>query len=350
MEQKKEKVNEVSLKDIFLSLNVFLKELIRFWWIILIGAALGAAYFGYQSYTTKPVYTANLTFMLNEESGQSMGTAVSSLLGRFGGSAAKYNLEKILALSRARVIIEQVLFAKTNLNGKKDYIANHFIDIYEINEKNKKLNKPEVKFSHGDVDKFNENESYQLINIYNLLVGSKGILSASTNEKSGIMSLQLQSTNEDLSIVTVDTLFAKLSQYYIDKSVEKERLTYNLLRRRVEQLYGQMNNQMTSAVTIEDKSLGVWEQKTRLPQIKYERDTRISAVLYGEALKNLELADFSLKTKTPFIQILDSPLAPLEVKASSKKRSIIIGILLGSLVMAIIIILRKIIYTSLRSS
>lgn len=349
MENQEIKTNDVSLKELINTLGVFASQIIKLWWVVLLGALIGAAFMGYRAYKTPAQYTAKLTFMLNEEGGQSMSTAVSSLLGRFGGGTAKYNLEKILALSKARVIIEQVLFAKTEINGKIDYIGNHYIDIYKINEENKKKNKPEVKFNNGNVDNFNEKESFQLINVYNLLVGPKGILSATTNEKSGIMNLEIQTRNEMLSIVTVDTLYDKLSQYYIDKSIEKELLTYNLLRRRVEQLYGQMNKQMTSAVTLEDQSLGVWEQKARLPQVKYERDTRISAVLYGEALKNLELADFSLKTKTPFIQLLDSPIAPLEVKESSLKKNILLGAILGFIIVSVIIILRKIIITALKS-
>jgi len=326
--QKNNKVNDVKLKDLLITFKVFLSEILKFWWVLLIAAILGAITLGYKAYNSPPEYTAKLTFMLNEETGQTINTAVTSLLGRFGGGASKYNLEKILALSKTRTIIEKVLFAKATINGKNDFIGNHFIEIYKINERNKKKNKPQVKFINSDVENFKDNENFQLMNVYNLLVGPKGILSATTNEKSGIMTLEIYTTNEMLSIVTVDTLYNKLSQYYIDKAIEKELVTYNLLKLRVEQLYLQMNKQMTSAAVAEDKSLGVWEQKSKVPQLKYERDTRVSTVLYGEALKNLELADFSLKNKTPFIQLLDSPIAPLEVDESSILKNIAIGIVL----------------------
>jgi len=347
--QENTKSNDITLKELLNTLRVFGQQILRFWWVVLIGALVGGGIMGYNAHTTQPQYTAKLTFMLNEEGGQGISTALSSLLGRFSGGTAKYNLEKILALSKARVIIEKVLFAKTNIDGKEDFIGNHFIEIYKINEENKKKNKPEVYFENGNIDQFNENERFQLLNVYKLLVGPKGILSATINDKSGIMNLEIKTKNEILSIVTLDTLYDKLSQYYIDKSIEKEQITYNLLRRRVEQLYGQMNHQLTNAATLEDKTMGVWEQKTKLPQVKYERDTRISAILYGEALKNLELADFSLKTKTPFIQILDSPIAPLEVEESSIMKNVLLGAFLGFIIISIIIIVRKIVLTAIRS-
>ena len=345
MDQQTEKKDDVSLKEIINSIQSFGAELIKFWWVLLFGGLLGAAYLGYKAYKTDPIYIATLTFMLNEDTGAPINAALSGILGRIGGTGGKYNLEKILELSRSRVILEKVLFAKTTIANKNDFIANHISELYKI--------KPDtsnsiIKFNQPDPESFTKDQNSQLIKIYNYVTGPKGIIQASTNEKSGIMNLQVQSINEELSIVIADTLFAKLSQFYIDKSIEKELVTYNLLKRRVEQLYGQMNSQITSAVALDDKTLGVWQQSTKLPQIRYDRDARISGLMYSEALKNLELADFSLKSKTPFIQLLDSPIAPLEVTKSSTKKNILFGGIIGIIMMSIIIILRKIIRVSLQ--
>ena len=51
--------------------------------------------------------------------------------------------------------------------------------------------------------------------------------------------------------------------------------------------------------------------------------------MYGESIKNLEIADFSLKNKTPFIQIIDRPFAPLTPIFKSKLMAIIKGGFLG---------------------
>ncbi|MBK6450621.1 hypothetical protein [Candidatus Brachybacter algidus] len=239
--------------------------------------------------------------MVNEDTGPSMNAIAANILGRFGGGAGKYNLEKILSLSRSKSIIEQTLVKKKTVDGKYDYLANHFITNYD---------------------------------------------SSSSNDKSGIMTLRLISNNEDLSQSFINTMFEVLSNFYIEKSIEKEKLTYDLLKQRVELLYNRMNNQLDKATSYTDKSMGIWEESSRLPSIKLTRDSRISTELYGEILKNLEIADFTMKSKTPFIQQIDYPRKPLITEEAGLYIQIVIGGIIGFLFSAIIIILRKIVLTA----
>ena len=51
--------------------------------------------------------------------------------------------------------------------------------------------------------------------------------------------------------------------------------------------------------------------------------------MYGESLKNLEIADFSLRNRTPFVQIIDEPIAPITPSVKSKLSAIFIGGILG---------------------
>jgi uncharacterized protein involved in exopolysaccharide biosynthesis len=64
--------------------------------------------------------------------------------------------------------------------------------------------------------------------------------------------------------------------------------------------------------------------------------------MYGEAVKNTEIAGFSLKNKTPFIRVIDSPLSPLAAVRPSLPRSLLIGILLGGLVGSIFVVGRMV--------
>ena len=47
-------------------------------------------------------------------------------------------------------------------------------------------------------------------------------------------------------------------------------------------------------------------------RLQLERDYNVCTVAYGEAVKNYEIADFALKSQTPFIQVIDRPLVPLK--------------------------------------
>jgi LPS O-antigen subunit length determinant protein (WzzB/FepE family) len=71
--------------------------------------------------------------------------------------------------------------------------------------------------------------------------------------------------------------------------------------------------------------------------------------MYAEALKNLELAEFSLRRKEPFIALIDSPIAPIAPQSESKIKAIIIGLLLGGLISGTFIVGRKIYREAMQS-
>ena len=74
-----------------------------------------------------------------------------------------------------------------------------------------------------------------------------------------------------------------------------------------------------------------------------DRDVKMLQVVYGEAIKNLEMADFALKNKTPFIQAIDLPVAPLKKVKKSKLKGLLTGLSIGILLGSVFVVGRKII-------
>jgi uncharacterized protein involved in exopolysaccharide biosynthesis len=66
------------------------------------------------------------------------------------------------------------------------------------------------------------------------------------------------------------------------------------------------------------------------------------SLMFAEALKNLEMADFSLKNSLPFIQLIDAPIAPLSSEKTPYTKNLIIGAILGMLIAIGFIVSRKI--------
>jgi len=133
--------------------------------------------------------------------------------------------------------------------------------------------------------------------------------------------------------------FDELSKFYIEKSISKEANSYNVIKRRVDSLYRIMNNKEYTKAEIDDKSIGVWQEVQRTPSRLLDRDMRITSLMYGEAVKNMELAYFSLKTKTPFIQVIDQPYVPIKEILQSKIKAIAIGFSIGFLTILLALIL-----------
>ena len=64
--------------------------------------------------------------------------------------------------------------------------------------------------------------------------------------------------------------------------------------------------------------------------------------MYGEIIKNLEISDFTLRNKTPFVQPIDRPILPLDAEKTSLFKSMFIGGFLGLFLSILFITIRKI--------
>ena len=73
------------------------------------------------------------------------------------------------------------------------------------------------------------------------------------------------------------------------------------------------------------------------------------AMAYGEAIKNLEMADYAVKNSTPFIREIDRPFSPLYPQSPNMVKQIIMGLILGSFIAAGWLLGRKIILDAINS-
>jgi hypothetical protein len=328
--------DEVTIIDFIIKIKINLLKLNKNKWYIIISAIAFSTLFFLYSYFDKTKYKAELTFMVYQDEGSKLGGGLSSMLGAIGlPSSDKVNLEKIIELSKTNQILFETLFDSTIVDGRNDYLVNHFIILYELDKNfdNK------IRFTTSDFNKLSL-EQKQLLNIAkDLLVGKKGILESSFGVKTGIMNFSLTTLNENLSIDFLTKHFKNLSAYYIDKSIAKETRTYQILKNKVDGLYGSMNYNERSAASYENKNLGVWQEIDKVQPKINRRDATINTIVYGEALKNLELADFTLRNKTPFIQEIDTPFTPLEKIKKSVKLFTILGALIGAILASFIILI-----------
>jgi LPS O-antigen subunit length determinant protein (WzzB/FepE family) len=79
----------------------------------------------------------------------------------------------------------------------------------------------------------------------------------------------------------------------------------------------------------------------QLPQERFARNKAMYSLMYAEALKNLELADYALKDRLPYVQVIDAPIPPIVGYGYGKKKAVLLGLLLGLLVGSLFVIGRK---------
>lgn len=342
--------DEITLKELILKLQEYWRELWRNWLLIGLVALPFFLYKVYSAYTTPPTFPGKLTFMVDEDEGGSF-RSISGILGQFGfntGNTGKYNLDKILEISKSRRVIQMALFARASVAGKEDWIANHIIHYSDLPDRwsDDTTGLKDFRFNHPDMDRFNLVENRALKSVLGVLNGTEkiaGIYQTSYDEDTGIMSLQFDGRHQDLSIAFLDTLFFKLREYYVEKSVEKAQSTFQIIKEKTDSIAGELAAAEYSLADFIDRSQNVYSAREgELQRSRLAAQVSRLQIMYGEAMKNLQLSELSLRNKEPFITLIDSPLSPLTPKQESLLRSGIIGLVLGIMIGVTFVLGRKI--------
>jgi G-rich domain on putative tyrosine kinase len=362
---------EITLKQLVSKLSEYSREVRKNWLILILFCLLPTSYFMYKAFFDRPLYLTKLTFMINSDESKSGG--VASILGQFGlgEGESKDNLDKILALSKSNIILERVLCKKGSIDGVTDYYANHMIRLYKFHEKWEKdtTGLKNFLYKSGDSLKFirkeslmgylynNDNamtfsrtESGVLKTLTTKLIGSEletGIFSSIADKKSGIMTLSLNTVSEDLSIKLLEEIYLQLSKFYIDKTTEKQRRSYELVAAKVDSIESALTGVEYRQADFDDHNRMILFEKAKLPKLRLNRDRTILNLMYNEAIKNQELAEFALKNKIPYVQLIDTPIPPIKPIKQSKLRALIYGIGLGVFIGIVFITIRKMIREAL---
>lgn len=333
---------ELNLKELIIRARKYIVTVLKGWKKLFLIALLMGGILLIRAFMIPPTYEANLTFMVNEEEGNMGG--MGAILGQFGfGGGTKSNLSKMLELLKSKNISQQVLFERVEIDGNKDYLANHIIRLYELHESwGKEEELKNFYFSRKDVTTFNKVEHFALKKIYFMLMGGedeKGLITTDLDDDTDIMSINVASINEQLSINISKLIFAALSDFYIKKTTEKQQTTYDIMVFKADSLKELMTSKEYSLANFKDSNKGIWTTKQKLKELRLQRDIQILMEVYGVALKNLEIADFTLKNKTPFIQLIDEPVEPIEPEETSKLLAFLIGAIGGGVLGSIYILL-----------
>lgn len=352
MEEKQPTYNdEISFRDLVLKIQSFVREVRKHWVILALCMALFMVIQTYRYLTFIPEYPAKITFSVDEDEGGNNG-GLTSILGQIGLGAvrpSRFNLDKIMALSKSRRVIEHTLFYKTTVDGKEDFLANHLIREYHLNntKENAKKGKADFFFTRDSLPLFSNTENEMLLNLYNLIIGSpdnpkKALVNTDYNEDTNIMFLAVSTTNEQISLALADRLFISLSNYYINKAIEKQYKTYLVVSAKKDSVLTVLKSNEYQLANFKDTHRGMLMRTDQIAELRLQREITALSAMYAEVLKNTEIADFSLKNKLPFIQVIDEPLSPIQPTQASLLRMLLIGIIAGGMIGSVFVIGRRI--------
>ncbi len=334
----------ITTKEIVQDLSWYGKAIWKRKFIILSVGLIFAVVSVFLSLNKPPLYIADKTFMVSDDEGG--GGGVASILGQFGlggMGGGNYNYQKILEIGTSNLILDQVLFEKAEIEDTTDFIANHIIRLENLH---KNWNKDTFLFDFVFTQSnFNSKKGRVARKILESKLkgdlsnpSSKRLVKITFGGESSILKISGQTKNPKLSIAIVETLYAKLSKFYIDKSIERQRETYEQLENKADSIYSLLSASELQFARSTDFNRGLVLTQDRIDYARSMRDIEMYSTMYSEVLKNKETAQFLLNSQTPFFQAIDSPYLPLHNANNFRLLGSIILFMIGIVTGIIIII------------
>lgn len=326
------KSDEISLKELLEKGKEWFSYLISQWKIIvlagIIGSALGLAY----SSSKKPVYTATLTFALEDDKG-SAGGGLGSLASSFGfdlggGGGSIFTGSNLTELFKSRTMVEKTLLNPVTVNGKVISLAEMYIQ--NNNWRNGWKNNP--KFSSleflPDADRkfYTRIQDSILGSIYQNL--SKGSLSVGQKDKKiAIISMDVTSNNELFSLYFCEALAKQVGKFYVETKSKKARINMEILERQVDSVRAELNSAITGVAIANDNTFNLNPALNvkRAPSARRQVDVQANTAILTELVKQSELAKVTLRKETPLIQVIDRPILPLPKQRFGKAKGMVMG-------------------------
>lgn len=339
----------ISVKDI-LSLGGELIKVFkrRFKTILSVAIIFGLTGFGV-AYLSKPKYKAHLSFILNENESSSINlSSLAGLAGLGSGSlSGGVNEDKLLFLSNSRFLLGTTLLTNVKIRDKSQLLINYFLDKYETQKTFKKdtLLKDFKYFGNMHLDSLDIREN-KVLDIVIKFIEDNQLLKIEGKKKTGIvaqnagiLTIDFFSIDEALSKTFVDCLYANISKYYVNKSIQRQYRNYTLIKERADSLKIILQSKEAFGASLIDQNVNISKMQARVGLERTRRDVELLNLMYAEVMKNLEISKFSLENQTPMLQVIDSPTYPLKIEKKSKLKFGLIGSIIGGFVSLTILFL-----------
>lgn len=341
--------DEISLKDLLIKIRNGRKYLRANWKVIVIAAVVGGVLGLLYSSLKKPVYTAQLSFALqdnNSSGGLSSALGLASQFGMDlgGGNNSTFSADNIPELMKSRSMVENTLLTPVDVNGKKQTLVDLYISFRGLRDQ---WNQPELKkidFPVGEPrSKFSLKQDSILWTVSKTIT-AKNLNIEKLNKTESLNTVKVESTNEMFSYYFAQILVKTVSDFYIDTKTKKSAQNVLILQHQADSVRRELNSAITGVAATSDVNPNPNPalQIIHVPSLRRQVDVQANIAILSELVKNLELSKVSLRKETPLIQVIDRPILPLEKTKIGKVMGFILGGFLVAFFTAAYLLCKKI--------
>ena len=326
--------DEISLKELILKIQEWYQFLLSKWKLIILAGIIGGLIGFTYAYFQKPTYKAVLTFALEEEKsgGGGLGGALGLAsqfgidLGSSGGGA--FSGANLIELMKSRKLVEKTLLSPIAVNGKTESLADYYLDFNKMKKgwEAKQLLKNVTFPIDADRTNFTLQQDSILKNLAAGLIKTDLVI-AQKDKKVSILSIEMNSTNEQFAKVFCETIAKETSEYYVEIKSKKSKMNVDILQHQADSIRAELNSAITGVASASDNvfNLNSAMNVKRSPSARRQVDVQANTAILTQLVGNLELAKVTLRKETPLLQIIDRPSFPLEKEKLGKLKSLVLG-------------------------
>jgi len=340
--QQEKKQDEISIKDLIFKIQSWIKYVWGYkWYILIAGLTGGLLGYGYVKYYTKPIYTAKVTFALEQKgSSADLGGLASMVgIGDLGSnSSGMFGGENILFLMKSDRIIHKAL--KTEIEGLKGgNLLNEYLKIHF--QKALKEKKIELFERNLDTIVFSRDQD-SILQLVTSNIREDQLIADRLDKKTSIINVAIKDENELWAFMFSKMLIKHAITLYMDIKMGKLIETESTLMHKRDSIRRLLDGSITNLAVSTDLDSHTPLMRHKTNQAKKQIDVQMLTALYGDIVKNLEITRFNKSQEEPIIEIIDEPIMPLDYYQLGKVKGVILGSILVAFSVLVFLISRNV--------
>lgn len=344
------KNDEISLKELIVKVKEWYVYLLSKWRIIFFAGIIGASFgIGY-SLLKKPIFTAKLSFALEDEKsnggiGSALGLASTLGLDVGGSAGGIFTGSNLTELFKSRSMVEKTLLTPVTVNSQVISLAEMYI---QNNKWRERWNEdPKLK----SIQFLPNQERAGFTRVHDSILGSiyenlstSGLSVDQKDKKVSIITMEVSSTNELFAKYFCEGLARQVGKFYVDTKSKKARINMDILERQTDSIRNELNGAITGVAVANDNTFNLNPALNvkRAPSARRQVDVQANTAILTELVKQTEMAKVTLRKETPLIQVIDRPILPLAKERFGKAKGIILGGFLAGFLMIMFLLLKQI--------
>lgn len=324
---------EISIWVIYKKITEWLRLLkSNILFVLLIGFA-GAALMYYFNFKKVPLYTATLSFAMEEDNGGGKGIGIGGLASQLGvdigaNAGGAFSGNNLTELMKSRSILEKTLLSKVSIGQQQILLVDYYATFTGLTEAIKKDNRTK-NFS------FSENpatENISLIQDSLITVIYYGLIENNLtidqkDKKISITDIIVKSEDQLFAKIFTETLVQKISEFYTEIKTKKSTKNIAILQRQADSIRIELNASITGVAASNDNvyNLNPAFNVKRVPSSVKQVDVQANTAILVQLVQNLETSKLALLKETPLVQVIDKPILPLPVEKPSLIKPVVFG-------------------------